>query len=283
MGKKNICASCIGVEVTEIMETDNSKIPQWLESIDYVSNFIDNVPLEKYEMEHPHINLTLNVGKSRAGKLMLYWGAESSDSIIINDALDAYGNFSNYGVTKVNKDGKVNLFFNCPQPYSTIEMGETMRETFYRHMHFCFSNKAMKKWLPTVYTKIVICNMKTAEMLNKHQVGDIVLLNTMRSPSAQSRIPNSYNLFHTDIDNMSREELIGWMTEVVESHYPKLDNLVKQGQLAIYELPIVVYCANKKCPLSEMAAIALYNKGFVNVRDYEGGMRGYNSYMNGQN
>ena len=144
-------------------------------------------------------------------------------------------------------------------------------------MHFCFSNKAMKKWLPTVYTKIVICNMKTSEMLKKHHKGDIVLLNTMRTPSAQSRIPNSYNLYHADIDNMSREELISWIREVVSHHYPKLHKLVKEGKMAIYELPIVVYCANKKCPLSEMATIALYNKGFVNVRDYEDGMRGYNS------
>ena len=60
---KNICASCIGVEVTEIVETDNSKLPQWLENIDYVSNFIDSVPLERYQMENPNIKLKLNVGK----------------------------------------------------------------------------------------------------------------------------------------------------------------------------------------------------------------------------
>ena len=45
-------------------------------------------------------------------------------------------------------------------------------------------------------------------------------------------------------------------------------------------MPIVVYCGNTKCNLSEKASIALYNKGFVNVRDYEDGMRGYNNYMN---
>ena len=280
MSKKNICASCVGVEVTQIMETDNSKIPKWLESIDYVSNFIDDVPLKKYKMTEPEIKLTLNVGKSRAGKLMLYWGARSTTKTTINDALEAYGDFSNYGVTRVNKDGKATLYFNCPQPYSTIEMGKSKRETFYRHMHFCFSNKSMTKWLATVYTKIVICNLKTTEMLKKHQKGDIVLLNTMRTPSVQSRIPNSYNLYHTDIDNMSREELTSWIAEVVRRHYPKLHKLVKEGKMAIYELPIVVYCANKKCPLSEMATIALYNKGFVNVRDYEDGMRGYNTYMN---
>ena len=278
MERKNICASCIGVSVTQIVETDNTKIPKWLESIDYVSNFIDDVPLEKYKMSNPKIKLTLNVGKNRTGKLMLYWGAQSSSKVTINDALEAYGDFSNYGVTRVNKDGKATLYFNCPQPYSTIEMGETMKETFYRHMHFCFSNKKMTSWLPTVYTKIVVCNMKTPEMIHLHKMGEIVLINTLpASYYAKNHIPNSYNLHHTDIDAMSRTELINWMTEVVSRHYPKLHKMVKSGKIAIYELPIVVYCANKKCNLSEKAAIALYNKGFVNVRDYEDGMRGYNS------
>ena len=275
---KNICASCIGVEVTEIVETDNSKLPQWLESIDYVSNFIDSVPLERYQMENPNIKLKLNVGKKNKGKLMLYWGAESSKKILINDAFKAYGNFTNYGVTRVRNNGDVILYFNCPQPYSTIEKGQTKRETFYRHMHLCFSNKAMTDWLSTVYTKIVVCNMKTPEMLKLHRNGEIVLVNTLpASYYAKRHIPNSYNLHYTEIDDMSREELINWMAEVVGHHYPKLNRLLKAGKLSIYELPIVVYCANKKCNLSEKAAIALYNKGFVNVRDYEDGMRGYSS------
>ena len=109
-------------------------------------------------------------------------------------------------------------------------------------------------------------------------MGEIVLINTLpASYYAKNHIPNSYNLHYTDIDAMSRTELINWMTEVVSRHYPKLHKMVKAGKIAIYELPIVVYCANKKCNLSEKAAIALYNKGFVNVRDYEDGMRGYNS------
>ena len=275
---KNICASCIGVEVTEIVETDNSKLPQWLESIDYVSNFIDSVPLERYQMENPNIKLKLNVGKKNKGKLMLYWGAESSKKILINDAFKAYGNFTNYGVTRVRNNGDVILYFNCPQPYSTIEKGQTKRETFYRHMHLCFSNKTMTNWLSTVYTKIVVCNMKTPEMLKLHRNGEIVLINTLpASYYAKRHIPNSYNLHYTEIDEMSREELINWMAEVVGYHYPKLNRLLKAGKLSIYELPIVVYCANKKCNLSEKAAIALYNKGFVNVRDYEDGMRGYSS------
>ena len=234
------------VEVTEIVETD-SKLATWLESIDYVSNFIDSVPLERYQMENPNIKLKLNVGKKNKGKLMLYWGAESSKKILINDALKAYGNFTNYGVTRVRNNGDVILYFNCPQPYSTIEKGQTKRETFYRHMHLCFSNKAMTNWLSTVYTKIVVCNMKTPEMLKLHRNGEIVLINTLpASYYAKRHIPNSYNLHYREIDEMSREELINWMAEVVGYHYPKLNRLLKAGKLSIYELPICSFTAQIK-------------------------------------
>ena len=280
MASKNICASCIGVNVTEIVETDNTKLPRWLESIDYVSNFIDSVPLKKYKMSDYSVKLNLNVGKNKANKLMLYWGAQSSDKIVIDDAFDAYGDFSNYGVTRVNSEGNVTLYFSCPQPYSTIEMGETQRETFYRHIHFCFSDKSMKNWLAKVYTKIVVCNMKILELISKHKNGEILLINTLPASNYdKNHIPNSYNLHHNDINIMSREELIEWMNIVIEDNYPVLDKLIKNGQLEVYELPIVVYCANKKCNLSQKAAIELYNKGFVNVRDFEDGMRGYNNYV----
>ena len=117
-------------------------------------------------------------------------------------------------------------------------------------------------------------------MLEIHKKNKIVLLNTLDCNSyAKGHIPNSYNLHHTEIDAMSRKELTNWIAEVVSSHYPKLDKLVKSGKMAIYELPIVVYCGNKKCNLSEKAAIALYNKGFVNVRDYEDGMIGFHKSL----
>ena len=44
--------------------------------------------------------------------------------IMIHDAKKAYGNFKNHGISKVNKNGLVKLYFNCPQAYSTIEKGK---------------------------------------------------------------------------------------------------------------------------------------------------------------
>ena len=39
---KNSCASCIGVDVKNIIKTNNDKLPKWLNKIDYVSNFINS-------------------------------------------------------------------------------------------------------------------------------------------------------------------------------------------------------------------------------------------------
>ena len=33
---KNICASCVSVDVTKIIKTDNEKLPLWLKNKNYV-------------------------------------------------------------------------------------------------------------------------------------------------------------------------------------------------------------------------------------------------------
>ena len=125
----------------------------------------------------------------------MYWGAEPQKNILIKDAKTAYKNFKNYGVTKVNQKGNATLYFNCPQPYSTIEKGRTKRETFYRHIHFCFSNNQHTNWLPTVYTKVIVCNLSLQQTQQIHKAGDAILINTLPYEYyAKSHIPNSFNL-----------------------------------------------------------------------------------------
>ena len=278
---KNSCASCIGVDVKNIIKTNNDKLPKWLNKIDYVSNFINSKKSFKiYHQKKTNMKLTINVGKSNKNKFILYWGAEPSKKILIKDAKKAYGNFKNYGVAKINEKGDATLFFNCPQPYSTIEKGKKNRETFYRHLHFCISNKDNNKWLDTVYTKIIICKINIEDTLNLLHNGSIILLNTLpHKYYAKSHIPNSYNLFHKEIKKMSQKELTQWFSDVVEKNYPNLNKLIKQKKINYYELPIVVYCAHEKCNASELAAIELLKKGFVNIIDFKGGMKDYMDYI----
>ena len=273
---KNICASCQGVDVKNIIKTNNEKLPEWLQKTDYVSNFIEKAKIKPYKQSKTNMKLTFNAGEKNKNKFMLYWGAEPQKSIIIKDAKKAYKNFKNYGVTKVNSKGKAVLFFNCPQPYSTIEKGKSKRETFYRHIHFCFSNNEKTDWLPSVYTKVIVCNLTLKQTKQIHNAGDAVLINTLpHQYYGKSHIPGSYNLYHKQIKKMSQAELMKWFKDVVEINYPKLNRLIKQKKLDIYEIPIIVYCAHNKCNASELAAIELLKKGFVNIMDFKGGMKEY--------
>jgi hypothetical protein len=283
---KNSCASCKSVNIKKIIKTDNSKIPKWLEKKDYISQFIDSISLKPFKNENSNMKLKINVGSQHKNKYILYWGAESSilskksKSILINDAKKAYGiskskTISNYGVTKVDNEGNVNLFFDCPQPYSTIEKGKKDRETFYRHIHFCFSNK-QKSWNSAVYTKIIICELSLKETIRLHKSGFIVLINALPCEYyAKSHIPNSYNLHNKKIKKMSQKKLFEWFSEVVKLNYPKIHKLIQNKKLNIYEIPIVVYCAHKDCNAGYLSAIELLKKGFVNLIDFKGGMKEY--------
>ncbi len=273
---KNICASCQGVDVKSIIKTNNEKLPEWLQKTDYVSNFIEKAKIKSYKQPKTNMKLTFNAGKKNKNKFMLYWGAEPQKGIIIKDAKKAYKNFKNYGVTKVDSNGDVVLFFNCPQPYSTIEKNKSKRETFYRHIHFCFSNKEKTDWLHSVYTKVIVCNLSLKQTKQIHNSGDAVLINALpHEYYGKSHIQGSYNLHYKQIKKMSQSLLIRWFKDVIELNYPKLNSLVKQKKLDIYETPIIVYCAHDKCNAGELAATELLKKGFVNIMDFKGGMKEY--------
>ena len=276
---KNTCASCEGLSVTKIIKTHNEKKPLWLQKKDYVSDFIKKNNNKKIKITTPKrydTAMELDLGKSKAGKYVLYWAAEKSDSILIKDAKQAYGNFKNNGIAKVNKKGFVKLCFNCPQSYSTTEKNKSKGETFYKHIHFCYSNVTNDKWLETVYTKIVLCKLTLKQVFKKHKMGHVVLINALPCEYYQkAHIPNSFNLPYNKISKHTQKDLFSWFKDVIDINYPLLSRLVKEKKLNVYELPIVVYCAHDKCDADNRAAIQLMKKGFVNLSKFPGGMKEY--------
>ena len=108
-----------------------------------------------------------------------------------------------------------------------------------------------------------------------HKDRKIVLINALpASYYAKAHIPNSYNLYYKDVKKMSVEELHSWFREVVNTNYPKINKLIKEKKINIYELP-VVYCAHNKCDGGHNCALELLKKGFVNISDFTGGMKEY--------
>ena len=274
-----LCASCTSIDYSKPIKSSPNKKPQWLDEKDYVEEFIANYPNCTIKKQKTYDQtMTLNLGKKHANKRILYWAANPSDSLIIQDAKKAYGHFENHGVARVNHEGMAKVHFQTPQAYSTIEKGKSEPNTFYRHLHFVYSDMECKQWLTTLYTNIVICERDYYDVCDSMKKGSYVLINALPSEYyAQDHIPNSYNLHYTAVRKMGLKKMYDWMALVVKLHYPKLQLLLDRNQIHLSEVPIICYCANTECDAAYKCVIELYKKGFVRVEEYKGGMKDYNA------
>jgi rhodanese-related sulfurtransferase len=279
MSNKQVCASCLDFSIDEIVKSKEDRKPSWLIKTDHVSKFINNTVYFKNRMPDKYdVVLKVNIGQEQSGKKILYWAADkkATNNLKIEDALKAYNNFKNSGVASVSKKGDVVIKFRCPQVYRTRQTLKHNPKTYFRHLHFVISDIRKKEWEPEIYTKIVVCKYdfnKTIEMLKSNRC---IILNTLPCEYyAKDHIPGSYNLPHTNIHKMSQLKITKWIKELVSLNYPLLDGLLKNKIIHIRELPIITYCASKKCSSSKTALEELMKKGFVNVNEYEGGMYDY--------
>ena len=279
---KNFCASCIGVNVEDIIKTDNEQLPKWLEKFDYVTNFIYNSKIKEYKQKFTGMKLKLNLDKKNSGKYVLYWGSQpynkTNDMMKIQNAKQAYHNFSNYGVSKIDKNGDVTFYFNCPQPYSTIEKNKTKPETYYRHIHFCYSDKNNTKWINKVFTKVIICDVSLKHSLNLVNNGQAIMINALPCEYySKTHIPHTYNLDTKLATKMSKTAIFNWINDIVKFNYENIYNHIQKKKINLYEIPIIVYCAHSKCDASHKLAIILLKAGFVNLLYFKGGMEEYSN------
>ena len=74
--------------------------------------------------------------------------------------------------------------------------------------------------------------------------------------------PDSYNAAHIPGAEMIDAHEEGWWNEI--------EDRVKDK-----DAEIIVYCASPSCQLSPTAADLLVKRGYTNVKDYEGGLKGW--------
>jgi hypothetical protein len=82
---------------------------------------------------------TIELDNIPDGTRVIYWGAVSSNgnkdksnkSVVKKNPMEAYGNYSNTGVTTV-KDKKAMIYFNCPDKYNVGPFIKTVD----RHIHY---------------------------------------------------------------------------------------------------------------------------------------------------
>lgn len=86
------------------------------------------------------------------GTRLIYWGAESTNkNNIRTDPFEAYGNYSNTGITTVS-DSKATVYFHCPDIYKA---GTIYKKTIDRHIHYRLisPNSAMMSQVFTAYVQ----------------------------------------------------------------------------------------------------------------------------------
>ena len=274
--KKPVCASCEKFD-TKVVKSKEQLKPSWLSKVDYVKKFINS---HEHRLSYPDkydsvIRIKLN--NKYQGRKILYWGAneKSHNTPLVKGAKQAYGNFENSGVASINSKGIAVVKLMCPQVYRT---GHTSSEktTFFRHMHYVIEN-AKGNWGNQIYTKILNCDYSIDKLISERNSGYTVILNTLPCELyGKDHILGSYNLPYNNIKSMTKKELVSWIVDVTEIHYPKLyKKYIKTKKINPSEIHIITYCQNKDCKASTIAIKNLVEKGFVNVNEYNGGMEEY--------
>ena len=278
---RKLCASCLKFDFNKTLRSSNKKKPKWLNKIDYVEEFVKK-NANKFRNRHPtHYNkiIKIYIGKRFIYRKILYWAAKPSNKLIINGAKEAYGNFSNSGVTTIDKNGYAKIKFLVPQNYKTVIKNEKDYTTFFKHIHYVISNSNNNIWIFNIFTKLFHNYYNYNQLLQKLNSKIVVVLNVLPSKYyAKHHIPNTFNLPVSQIKKMSIKELNSWFTSIINSYYPKLNKLLLSKKLQLNEIPIICYCAHDKCTASKNGAEELMKKGFVNVSLYEGGMKDYNKH-----
>jgi hypothetical protein len=267
--KHSICASCVGMKLNEPVLSSSKKIPKWLEKTNYVENFIKSQTEFKIKKQSGKtFKITIEVSPKKEGKYVLYWASKpSTNELKTKNAKEAYGNFSNYGISKVQKDGKLCFYIKCPQNYETIEYGKRLKETFYRHLHFVFENKE-KEWNEKkIYTKIVTCY---SSILRKK---DTIIVNALGKEYDLFKTSSKDNVIHIN-PSLSSKQLHSYIMKIIKN-YPKINDAVLKGELKWYAVPFIVYCKNEKCNASENLVKKLYKKGLVNLTIFP---KGYDAF-----
>jgi rhodanese-related sulfurtransferase len=236
------------------------------------SHFPDGLHLnpKKIKLKKPRgasINVDLNITNLGSPRYLFYYAAQpkKTTSLKYIEPDKAYDKLQNSGLVKVGKDGHVILHLRCPQNY--IEKG-----LWYPHVHFLISNKNNTKWMPNLYTRLVLCPVDKTFMKHAIQTDSYMILNALpMSEYIKEHIPNSFPLPYDILGKLKDSQIISYVKEM-SIHHKSISNYISKKKDNIYHVPIVVYCYNKQCNASYKVIQRLWKIGFKNIKEYEGGV-----------
>jgi len=213
----------------------------------------------------------INFGKKYANRWIYFWGANKSSSYKIKSAPDAYGlNYTNSGITKTDNNGKVIFRLECPQPY------QVNNKTYYPHVHFIISQKDNEHWELKVRAFTIVCNIDRKKLEVAIRNKSYLIINALpKEYFNKGHIPNSVNLYYKDAYNMTNKQIDQFVHNNLDHLDLEINKLVKNKQLALRDIPIIVYCYNKSCDAGKRLASRLLEVGYHKILEYADGVTGY--------
>ena len=268
---KQICLTCKSTK--NIRDTTfKTKKSHWKSKSNMKTIFPNDIipDLTKIKEIHPKkydIKQELILNKKDSGKYVLYYASDfriKCDEI--PNAKDSYNSFKNMGITKIDSDGKTTLYLRCPNVY--IENNKIS----YPHVHYILSDKKGTNWNDNLYTKVIVCDVDKQYIKKIINTKCTIIINALPNKYfIKNRIPNSISLPSNNLKELSNKEIINYINSML-IYYPKLKKKVDSKQLNIMSIPIITYCYKKTCTASEELYNHLLNIGFVNIKEYSGGI-----------
>lgn len=270
-----ICLTC---SVND--KLNKNKIPKWYYKIGNESLLppilnnnkeysMDNKKnFEKTEPELSDINVSVNIENESPNKWLFYWASDPQNSYsIINDPIVAYNNEDNHGLVKTDKNGNAKIILNCPQPYKVNNI------TYPRHVHFTLEKN--DNWDTQIKTYIITCNLNKEQFKNIMKENTHIVLNALSGDSYNKyHIPDTYNLPYESLNKLPKAKKkikIKKFVKNIIKNYPDILKLVESKKLNILDVPIITYCANKKCNAGKKLTEHFIDSGFTNILEYPGG------------
>lgn len=125
------------------------KLESFLPFLDYSA-----FPLDTLSQTYPvDSNAELVLTNLPPNARVIYWAAEGKDDDkTLKGPREAYGEYTNSGVVKTDKDGKVKILLRCPKSYS---VGKVFKYKLPQHIHYRY--ELSPAILSKVYTQEINC------------------------------------------------------------------------------------------------------------------------------
>lgn len=272
-----LCVSCektVNDLTDELFSGDNDTIPRWFKEIGNYS--LLPPPLNrnpKYNLfnktniksSYPD-NYDTTINSDITGLLpeikntwVFYWAARQRNynNTSYPEPANAYQNFSNCGLAKIDKEGKIVFKLRNPTPYQYEKI------KYPPHLHFVYLDKS-GLWDENCNTLIVTPNLNLNQFKNILENGKYLVICAIPEKLNLPLIPKTKRLgFESNIDRINTKisKLVG-------------GKLLKKHE-SLRNLPIVVYCKNPECEASSNLIQKLRKLKYINLLTFKGGIEKY--------